>query len=384
MTAQSLPSYSVRELNASIGSLLKRGFAPQFILNATVTKSQIKKGHCWISLTDGEANIDAVIWASRVKTLRFIPTENEGVVIIGKLNYWENQARLSVQVIDIRPSKSAVFRRFEIVKEILLNEGLIDDSRRRNLPRFPSCIAILTSVPSSALADILRTSNERWPLAKILIFPIPVQGFAAKIIHDTLIKLSLVYKKLSIDAIVLARGGGNREDLMVFDDENVCRQLANFPIPVVTGIGHEDDLTVADLVADHRSATPTAAIVQLLPSRESALLECMQKNQRINDYFLWLIKNEQRKLIGFKKSWELNSPLFIFDRHRNKLIDLTKILEALSPKRLLQRGFAMVSNRNGKLIRSVRDVALDENLEIQLEDGYLDSKVNQIFPCGDY
>ncbi|MFL0747398.1 MAG: exodeoxyribonuclease VII large subunit, partial [Prochlorococcus sp.] len=281
MTAESLPNYSVRELNAAIGTLLERGFAPRFLVEASVSKPQVKKGHLWLTLTDGDASITAVAWASKLQQLTYRPAEGDGVTVVGKLNFWAARATLSVQVIDLRPALSTVLRQYEIVKTLLEKEGVINDFRRRALPKHPAAIAILTSVPSSALADMLRTAKERWPLTRLLIIPIPVQGDVAKKIQSVLRSLAREHQQLGIESIVLARGGGSREDLMVFDDEALCRDLADFPIPVVTGLGHEDDQTVADLVADYRAATPTAAMVALLPSRESAKSELMQRSQRL-------------------------------------------------------------------------------------------------------
>lgn len=270
MDTASLPSYSVQELNHAIGHLLSRGFSPRFYLHATVSKSQLKNGHLWLTLTDGHASISAVIWASTLKKFTYRPNDQDGIEILGKLNFWENRANLVVQIIEMRPSISTVLRKFEVVRKLLIQEGLIDESRRRPLPNYPRNIAVLTSVPSSALADILRTAKERWPLTKVFIFPIPVQGDVASKITNVLANLVKHYRHFSIEAIVLARGGGSREDLMVFDNEELCRSFSSLPIPLITGLGHEDDLTVVDLVADHRSATPTAAIVDLLPSREIA------------------------------------------------------------------------------------------------------------------
>ncbi len=291
MRIESIPSYSVKELNEAIGNLLSRGFAPNFLLNATVSKSQLKNGHLWLTLSDGKASITSVIWSSTLSKLNFRPVEQDGVEIIGKLNFWETRANLVVQVLNIKPSISTVLRKFEIVKGLLIKEGLISEDRRKRLPKYPKVIAILTSVPSSALADMLRTAKERWPLAKLLVFPTPMQGKVANKIQNILQKVVSVKDELGIEAIVLARGGGSREDLMVFDNESLCRDLANCYIPIVTGLGHEDDLTVADLVADHRSATPTAAIVDLLPSREVAKGHCLQIKQRLKDYSSWIISN---------------------------------------------------------------------------------------------
>ncbi|MFZ9462547.1 MAG: exodeoxyribonuclease VII large subunit, partial [Vulcanococcus sp.] len=151
-----LPRYSVAELNQAIGSLLDRGFAPRFLIDATVSRPQLKKGHLWLTLVDEQASIQAVVWASQLSRLSHQPQEGDGVVVVGKLNFWSARASLCVQVLDLRPSLSAVLRRFEQVRQTLEPEGLLDPSRRRPLPLLPAAIALLTSAPSSALADMLR------------------------------------------------------------------------------------------------------------------------------------------------------------------------------------------------------------------------------------
>ncbi len=374
----SLPNYSVYELNQAIGTLLERGFAPRFLLNASISKSQLKKGHLWLTLSDGKASISAVVWGSQLQKTDFRPKEGDGVVIIGKLNFWEIRASLVVQVLDIRPSISTVLRQFEVVRALLLKEGLLDQRRRKLLPAYPAAIAILTSSPSSALADMLRTAKERWPLTKLILVPIPVQGMVAKQIQAVLKTLACSKDELGIEAIVLARGGGNREDLMVFDDEELCRELANFPVPVVTGLGHEDDMTVADLVADHRSSTPTAAIVDLLPNLDSAQEHCVQRRQRLNDYFDWYMKRERQLLLGRRNLLKAQSPLVLIQRRRASLHTKHQLLKALSPGKWLSRGFSIVRNPLGKPLRSVDEIELQEKLTIQLSDGQLDSTVDRI------
>ena len=378
MTHNSLPTYSVQELNQAIGSLLDRGFAPRFLLNASVLKAQLKKGHLWITLTDGKASISAVVWASVLDRLAFRPEEGDGVVIVGKLNFWEARANLLVQIWDIRPSISTVLRQFEVVKALLMKEGLLDPSRKRVLPAYPRCIAILTSVPSSALADMLRTAKERWPQTKLFLVPIPVQGPVAKKIQSVLVDLVACQGGLQLDAIVLARGGGSREDLMVFDDEDLCRELAKCPVPVITGIGHEDDLTVADLVADHRSATPTSAIVDLLPSCLIAQDHCLQRRERLKESFLWILRRQHQKLLDLKLLWESQNPLYILAKKRENLLQKNQLLQAYSPDRWLLRGFSIVRNRFGLPIRSIQETSEQERLMIQLSDGQIETLVDKI------
>ncbi len=378
MNTEKVPSFSVGELNQAIGNLLTRGFAPRFLLNATVSKSQLKNGHLWLTLTDGDASISAVIWSSSLKNFNFRPKQEDGVEIFGKLNFWENRANLVVQVINIKPTLSTVLRQFEVVRSLLFKEGLLDESRRRKLPRYPKVIAILTSVPSSAYADMLRTARERWPLTKLSIFPIPVQGDVSSKIEVVLSHLATSYTELGIEALVLARGGGSREDLIVFDDEKLCRQLACFPIPVITGLGHEDDLTVADLVADHRSATPTASIVDLLPSRETEINNCDQISKRLQDYFIWIIQTKKQSIAERTIKLENNDPIVILKRQQQLLAQRAKTLTAFSPQSLLNRGFCIVSNIFKKPVSTINAVTPDEPLTIELSDGNITATVKSI------
>ena len=373
---ESLPTYSVNELNGSIGLLLSRGFAPKFILKATVSKSQLKKGHLWLTLTDGKASVDGVVWSSTIKTLKFLPKEDDGVLIVGKLNFWESQARISVQVFDIRASISTVLKKFEIVKSKLLKEGLLDDSLRRKLPKYPHSIGILTSVPSSALADMLRTAKERWPLTKIYIIPIPVQG---KNVNEVKLVLSKLKKnKLNLNAIVIARGGGGREDLMLFDNEIIAREIASCPIPVVTGIGHEDDLTISDLVSDHRAATPTSAIVDLLPSRDFEKNNFLQIQKMLKDYFKFFFKNKKNFLITKKSFFQAHSPQLVLNAKKTKINYISQLLNALSPERLLKRGFALITDERGNSIYSVKSVKEKDKFLVQLFDGEITADVDSI------
>ena len=318
MSADRIPTFSVAELTSAIGNLLERGFAPRFLVEATVSRPQLKKGHLWMSLGDGNASISAVVWASQLRQLRYRPKDGDGVTVVGKLNFWAARASLTVQVLDVRPSLTTVLREFERVRQLLEDENIIQPAHARRLPQRPQTIAVLTSVPSSALADMLRTARERWPLTRLVV-PIPVQGPVDDRIRTVMNHLAEQSGALGLDAMVLARGGGSREDLAVFDSEELCRDLARFPVPVVTGLGHEDDLTVADLVADHRAATPTAAIVALLPDRQAAVQALIQRRQRLRDWLQTRLVREQQKLMERRKALKLTSPQIRIQQLRQNL-----------------------------------------------------------------
>ena len=380
MSADRIPSFSVAELNTAVGNLLERGFAPRFLVEATVSRPQLKKGHLWLTLTDGEASISAVAWASQLRQLRYRPEDGDGVTVVGKLNFWAARASLNVQVLDIRPSLSTVLRQFELVRRRLEEAGLLDVTRRRPLPRQPRTLAVLTSVPSSALADMLRTASERWPMTRLLVVPIPVQGSVAARIREVLGRLAEEASALGLDALVLARGGGSREDLAVFDDEDLCRDLAAFPVPVVTGLGHEDDLTVADLVADHRAATPTAAIVALLPDRHVALRELQQQRQRLRDLRSRWLERQHQRLLDRRQALALLTPQRRLQHLRQQLEQRRALLRALSPQRWLKQGLALVSNAQGMAIDGVKGVRKKDTLTLRFQDGSIETVVTQVRP----
>ena len=381
LSADRIPTYSVGELNTAIGSLLERGFAPRFLLEATVSRPQVKKGHLWLTLTDGTASVSGVVWASRLSQLSYRPTDGDGVTVVGKLNFWAARASITVQALDIRPSLSTVLRQFEQVRQRLEEQGVINPGRQRSLPTQPTTLALLTSVPSSALADMLRTGRERWPMTRLLVIPIPVQGPVADQIIKVLNRLAERCDALAVDGLVLARGGGSREDLAVFDDEGLCRCLAQFPRPVVTGIGHEDDLTIADLVADHRAATPTAAMVACLPDRDSAERSLQNRRQRMTDLVAWRITRDRQRLNDRRTLLAQQSPLKRLRQYQDDLHQKRDLLRALSPSRWLQRGLALLTNDAGEALSAVTSIKVGDRIMVQMNDGELETDVQIIRPA---
>jgi len=373
-----IPRYSVAELNGAVASLLERGFAPRFLLDATVSRPQLKKGHLWMTLVDDRASISAVVWASQLGKLSFVPEDGDGVVVVGKLNFWSSRASLCVQALDIRPSLSSVLRQFEQVRERLAGEGLLDPARKRPLPPFPRRIALLTSRPSSALADMLRTARERWPATGLLVVPIPVQGPVQVEICRALHQLGRQAEVLGIEAVVIARGGGSREDLAVFDDEEVARSLAACPVPVVSGIGHEDDTTIADLVADLRAATPTAAVVALLPDRHATLQGLRQQTGHLRQLVQWRLQAEVQRLGRERERLRDLHPHGLLASRRQGLLQAQHLLQALSPEHQLARGFSLLRSPDGTLVRSIRQLHVGSPVITQLSDGRIDAVVSDI------
>ncbi len=378
-----LPRFSVAELNVAIGTLIERGFAPRFLLEATVSRPQLKKGHLWLTLMDEEASIAGVVWASQLPRLSFRPGDGDGVTVVGKLNFWPARASLCVQVLDVRPSLSSVLRRFERVRDLLEPSGIFNAARKRPLPALPEVIALLTSVPSAALADMLRTARERWPATRIVILPIPVQGGVEDEICRAIAAAGRHAGALGLEALVLARGGGSREDLSVFDGEQLAQALATCPLPVITGLGHESDTTIADLVADYRAATPTAALVALLPDRTSALQRLRSLRSQLGDELRWRLQSQRQNLLALAAQRDRCHPARVLQDRRQRLQQLENLREALSPQRLLRRGFCLARGENGQLVRSLRQVGIGQHLQLEWTDGLADVQVTDTSPIGE-
>jgi exodeoxyribonuclease VII large subunit len=363
-----LPRYSVSGLNAAVASLLERGFAPRFLLEATVSRPQLKKGHLWMNLVDDASSVSAVVWASQVPRLSFQPSDGDGVLVVGKLNFWAARASLTVQVLDLRPSLSSVLRRFERVRQLLEPEGLLEPERKRPLPTEPGRIALLTSVPSSALADMLRTARERWPATAILLVPIPVQGGVETQICTALERVGAAAGPLGLEAIVLARGGGSREDLSVFDGEVLARCIAAAPVPVVCGIGHEDDTTIAALVA-------------LLPDRGQLRLVAQQLRRHLAQLVVLRLQGVRQRLAQLTERLQRLHPSDQLRLRRTDLEQARRLLQALSPQHVLERGFALLHRSDGPLVRRLEDLSSGEVIAIVLANGEARAVVQELLPA---
>jgi exodeoxyribonuclease VII large subunit len=212
------------------------------------------------------------------------------------------------------------------------------------------------------------------------VVPIPVQGSVEATIRETLERLASRTDTLGIEALVLARGGGSREDLSVFDGEALARSLAAFPVPVVCGLGHEDDTTIADLVADYRAATPTAALVALLPDRRSAAQTLRHSRHHLQQLLRLRLQALAESLRRQRERLERLHPALWIVQQRVSLLHQRQLLAALSPDQLLRRGFALVRREGGPVVRSIDAVAPNELLRIELTDGFLRARIEALEP----
>jgi exodeoxyribonuclease VII large subunit len=227
---------------------------------------------------------------------------------------------------------------------------------------------------------MLRTARERWPATGLVVVPIPVQGSVEERIVQAIERIGSRATSLGLDALVLARCGGSREDLAVFDGERLARSLAACPVPVVCGLGHEDDTTIADLVADYRAATPTAALVALLPDRRSTAQSLRQSRLHLQQLLSMRTQALTESLRRQRERLERFHPALWIAQQRLSLQYQRQLLSALSPDQLLRRGFALIRREGGPVVRSIDALAPNELLSIELTDGFLRARIEALEP----
>jgi exodeoxyribonuclease VII large subunit len=227
---------------------------------------------------------------------------------------------------------------------------------------------------------MLRTVSERWPLAALVVVPVPVQGAVEGRVCEVIGRLAAQADSLGLEALVLARGGGSREDLALFDGEDLARALAAFPRPVVCGLGHEDDTTIADLVADYRAATPTAALVALLPDQMAERAALLQMRSHLRQVVGWRLQALRRQLQQQQTRLEPLHPRRRLQVERRRLAHQRQLLKALSPRHLLERGFGLLLDSQGRVVRSIHQVSPQDTVNLQLMDGSLDLLIQRVHP----
>ena len=278
---------SVSELNAQAKTLLETSFS--FVeVEGEISKFRIQStsGHWYFTIKDASAAIDCAMFKFNAARINFIPAVGDKLIVSGKVSLYAPTGAYQIQVSNIRKSgEGELEAAFAALKERLSKEGLFDAARKKQLPKFVQSIAIITSAGSAAQADMLRTAQDRFALCKIDLYNALVQGEGAS---ASIISALRVADEKGYDAIVIARGGGSREDLWCFNDEALARAIYAAKTPVISAVGHEIDFSISDFVADHRSLTPTAAMIDLLPD----IYAIFQSLDGVSDAFDRLIKDK--------------------------------------------------------------------------------------------
>lgn len=383
---------------------IKRCLEPPFS-NVAVTgelgnyRGPHHSGHVYCNLKDAGAQVRLIIWRGTFERLRFKLSDGLEVTIVGKVDVYARRGEYSLVATSVQPKGVGGLQlAFQQMYERLEQEGLFDPEHKRPLPEYPQRIAVITSPTGAAVRDIITTAQRRNRLIEILVYPAKVQGEgSAEQVARAIRKLNALNATLKIDAMIVGRGGGSLEDLWAFNEEPVARAIFDSEIPVISAVGHEVDTTIADLVADYRAPTPTAAAEILVPELAGMMelvseyqlrlsrglrhtlelwrgrLETMQERLSGLGPLNQLRREQQRLdylLDGLK--WNMHHRL---KDHREKLNSLGGHLEALSPLKVLERGYSITRNAKGNVIKKASEVKPGETITSKLAEGEVNSTV---------
>ena len=374
-------------------------------------------GHFYFSIKDEHSKINAIMFNKQASKLSFVPTEGMKVMISGNISVYEATGNYQVYVNElIEDGIGNLYVAFEKLKEKLTKEGLFDSKYKKEIPKIPSKIGIITASTGAAIRDIISTIKRRYPACQAYLFPCLVQGEnAAPDIRKKIIQAN----NYDLDILIVGRGGGSFEDL---NDEGVARALFDSHIPVISAVGHEVDFTIADFVADLRAPTPTGAaemavpnVVELIKQLDQfkiRLSESIYKTVNYQKLYLDSLKNSfviknpmmmydskkqkldgslekivnlihskidnyQIKLNHIKDSYVINNPEYIYKEKKQKLKTILEKLELVSPIQVLKRGYS-VTYQDNKIVRSIQDVKVNDNITLKLADGTVEAKIEQI------
>lgn len=389
---------SVEDLNGRIKQVL----AGEPLLSDVEVRGEVSgwkshsSGHCYFSLKEGNSTIRCCLWRTQAARVSFRPSNGDRVVAGGGVDFYEARGEVSFIVRELRfDGTGAAFEALERLKAKLLAEGLFDPSRKRPLPLMPRRIGIVTSPQGAVIQDIIQVLGRRWPLATLVLIPARVQGFDA--VPDLLRALTWAAAYDNLDVLVVARGGGSPEDLAAFNDEELARAAADFPVPLISAIGHETDFSLLDYVADVRAATPSVAAEIVAPDARELKSALGGTRQRLHRSVLSPLGALRQRL-----EWNRSRPGLRHPRERLReegakverarariraaaesrvrierqiLASRRAQLHALDPQRVLERGYALVEQSDGSLLTGARQAGPGDRLKVRLHDGGLAVRV---------
>jgi exodeoxyribonuclease VII large subunit len=393
-----IPTWSVTELTRYLRDLLEsdENLQDLWVEGEVSNLSQPSSGHLYFTIKDSSSALRCVMWRNAVTRQAFLPRDGDAIEVHGNISLYEASGYYQLYADLIRPAgEGALYQEFLRLKAQLESEGLFDPLRKKPIPPWPRIIGIVTSPTGAALRDMLRTIKRRYPPVEIILAPTAVQGEEAP--AGILTAIESLNRVVNPDVILLARGGGSIEDLRAFNDESVARAIVDSQAPVITGVGHETDFTIADFAADLRAATPTAA-AELATPDQADLRQALSALSADNLRAMQLLLQTRRTDLERSHSLLLSrSPLGRVRRDRQRLdelnlrgsialmhtleIDRARLagldlrLRALNPQAILERGFSIVTHLDGRIVRSVQQVQPEDDLQVRVSDGEFGARV---------
>lgn len=392
--------YSVSEINGMIKAILQQEYLLQYIqVQGEISNyKRYASGHAYFTIKDSNSNLKAVMFNSRVQKLNFQPENGMQVLILGSITVYERDGVYQLGAERMLPAGQGDMQLlFEKLKSKFETEGLFDVRYKKKLPLLPKAIGVITSPNGAAIRDIIKVAKSRHPGVKIYLAPVRVQGLQSE--QEINQAIELLNRLPEIETIILGRGGGSKEDLWVFNSESIVRRIFMSTKPIISAVGHEIDVTLADYAADIRAATPSQAAELAVP----VYLDLHEKLNRLNKLAGQLQRHKLERaglnLAKYKNSYILRNPSRILEKYiyrltevqknlkqvnkeqlkekKEKLHKLILLLQANNPLRIMEKGFASVSFKE-KPLKSIKQITIENELKIRLVDGVICAKVLEI------
>ena len=393
---------SVGQLNTIIKSSIDNDYRLQNIFlcgEISNFKHHRPSGHFYMTLKDDKSAVKAVMFRTYSGRLKFMPEDGMRVIVFGSVSVFERDGQYQFYIENMQPDGlGSLSLAFEQLKEKLGKEGLFSEDHKKSIPKYPNVIGVVTSPTAAAFQDIQNVLSRRWPRAEILLSPTQVQGESAP--AQIVSAIRALDASQRADVILLARGGGSIEDLWAFNEERVARAIYACKTPLISGVGHETDFTIADFVADLRAPTPSAAAEIATPDRmaeqERVSVLAMQAKRLLVDQvrsYRTDVETLTSKNVMKGPKWLLDERRLMLDSltdrmitgisdkagtERNRFVLCVKQLDAYSPLKVLSRGYSIAEGEKG-IIKRTADVKKDDRLKLRLQDGYAACTVDEIY-----
>ncbi len=391
--------YSISELNQMVQDLLQDAFLPIWVEGEVSNFANPCSGHWYFSLKDQKAQVRCALFNGRQRYQDNSPKNGMQILARAKISLYPARGEFQLIIDHFEPAGEGALRKaFEQLKNQLTEEGLFEPQHKKPIPKFPNTIGIISSETGAALRDICIVLKLRFPAISIIVYPSLVQGKTAS--TQIIKQIQTANHRKECDVLILARGGGSLEDLWPFNEETVARAIFKSDLPIISAIGHETDFTIADFVADKRAATPTMAAQLASPDGDEYQLQLDKTHQRLTKVILYLLKSYQQNLEnlakrlrhpqqriqdGFQRCDELAQRLDLGIKNQlqireQKILGLSRTLQAISPLASLSRGYAIVSDATSKkILRNSKEVKSGQKIITQLAKGELLCEVKARF-----
>ena len=392
--------YTVSQVNQYIKELLDgNGMLSGIYIRGEISNYKMyPSGHHYFSLKDEGGAIRCVMFRREASTLRFCPENGMKVVAFGRVTVFPRDGQYQLYVNTLTPDGVGdLYVAFEQLKAKLFAEGLFDPAQKKPIPHYPRRIALVTSTAGAAVRDMLRILKARWPMAQVAIVPVRVQGAEAP--GEIAAALGWVNRLGSADLIITGRGGGSMEDLWAFNEEIVARAIYASQIPVISAVGHEPDVTIADFVADLRAATPSNAAELAVPDQNDVRGSLAHLSARMNHAVFRRLEElssslehlsskralqnpvnyieDRRVLLDYQRTRLAHGLSGVLNRERQRFARLAAALDAMSPLKVLGRGYAIPRREDGTVVRSKGDVTAGDTVHLRVADGEIPCVVKE-------